>query len=300
MCMLTYYPAEIQPNTEALLNGAKQNDDGHGYAIVVPATDKSKARLIIRHSMDGPTLIDQFAKDRAKYPHGPALFHSRWGTSGIKGTFNCHPFTVGGDGLTIVAHNGVLPGDMQPSKDDKRCDTRMAADQIFSQNYGHLSGRKARKRLGRAIGTYNKLVILTVNPDYGQHSYIINEASGIWETDGIWYSNHDYLGRKSSWVPAAYAYGWDIDDWDDVEPSTPTSDNNDCPLCKSKNSVNMLSEICEMCDSCMDCMEQVRDCLCYWSFSGFSGSATDAREAELYGRTEAEIYSNLLNSGEAD
>lgn len=270
MCMLTYFPPMVQPDVKALANGAYTNDDGHGYAIVVPAYGSAKARLIVRHSMDSDTLIAQFKADRAKYPYGPALFHSRWGTSGIYGVYNCHPFTVNGDQRTVVAHNGVLPHAMQPDKNDIRCDTRMAADEIFFSAYGHLAFPNAQSRLADAIGAGNKLVILTIDPQFNTHSILINEKSGVWETDGIWYSNHDYVSRGTKFSAYSYggwqSYGDDADDW-----PTPTTRKQDttCPVCKAVDGVDIDEQVCIFCQTCLDCFEDIEDCLCYWSFSGF-------------------------------
>lgn len=246
MCMLTYFPPNKQPDRDALLNGTETNQDGHGYAIVVPGI---RPRLIVRHSLNADELIDQFMRDREKHSHGPALFHSRFGTSGSGGKFNCHPFYLAQDKHTVVAHNGVLPAFMQPEKDDLRCDTHMAAHDIFPAWFGHLSQKESREDLATAIGAYNKLVILTVDPVYDSSAYIINETSGNW-VDGIWYSNHDYLPMSryqasyGTLLPLEYA-------------------EEDCPLCESIDSVDLESMTCDMCNSCMDCYSLVSDCICY-------------------------------------
>lgn len=261
MCMLTYFPPNTQPDTNALRNGTMFNRDGHGYAIVVPGR---KAHIIVRHSLNADYLIDEFAKDRALHPEGAALFHSRIGTSGDDGKFNCHPFYVAGDKRTVVAHNGILPQHMLPLKGDPRCDTRKAADERFASAYGHLSGRKARKRLSKDIGLNNKLVILTVDPSYQSQSFVINEGSGVWE-QGIWYSNYDF----EDWTPPQKKYPvlafWATNDRDD-----------DCPLCRSKESVDAESQVCTMCESCLDCGAGIDDCICYWT-----PAAWELREATV-------------------
>ncbi len=251
MCMLTYYPPDVQPDIEGLRNGAQFNRDGHGYAIVVPG---KYPRLIVRHSMNSESLIERFARDRERYPSGPALFHSRFGTSGIKGKFNCHPFRLAGNKQTVVAHNGVLPADMQPDRKDKRCDTRMAADDIFATKYGRLAKKATRRRLGAAIGKNNKLVILSVDPTLAS-AYIINESSGVWE-NGIWYSNYDF----EPYVPTttklgSWDYGWrNRDDW---------LTDEDCKMCFSKKSVDAKNQVCTFCYACADCTADINDCMCY-------------------------------------
>lgn len=250
MCMLTYLPPNIQPDQDALLNGMTFNRDGHGYAIVVPETDTHKARIIVRHSLNGKGLVKRFAHDRRKYPHGPALFHSRFGTSGAQTKFNCHPFQVNHDRQTVVAHNGILPTHMHPDKTDRRCDTRLAADDHFTQNYGHLNNESARNRLAVDIQGHNKLVILTINPQYDQYAYIINEEYGVWDETNIWYSNYDYESRQ--------IYAYPLNDNDDT----------DCSHCQSKNSVG-LTNICDMCYTCTDCDTPIDDCLCYPPAQGY-------------------------------
>jgi hypothetical protein len=264
MCMLTYLPPDVMPDAKALTNGTINNQDGHGYAIVIPGR---KPRLIVRHSLNAQELIERFIDERTKYPHGPALFHSRYGTSGNYGKFNCHPFYVAGDKRTVVAHNGVLPQSMQPTKKDKRCDTRKFAEESLTRDFGDLNDVASRDLVAEAITTYNKLVILTIDPAYNSYVYLINEASGIWNDDGIWYSNFDFQGydTKSS------RFSWLFDDHDDDDWEA-----EDCPFCKSKSSVDVEYQICNMCLTCMDCLDHIDDCMCVYPNTG-----TDYEEQEM-------------------
>lgn len=69
---------------------------------------------------------------------------------------------------TVVAHNGILsPKLVEP---DHRCDTRIAAEEIFPSWFDHLGDEANRSRLAQCIGTFNLLVILTVNPVYDQNA----------------------------------------------------------------------------------------------------------------------------------
>src|SRR5207249_655873 len=110
MCLLTFFPAGVLPDTAALFNGAYLNDDGHGFAIV------ADEQLIVRRGMHAEAMIEAFDAARHQYPHGPALFHSRLGTHGIRSAANCHPFPVGGDDRALLAHNGILPRSVQPAQ----------------------------------------------------------------------------------------------------------------------------------------------------------------------------------------
>lgn len=234
MCMLTFFPPSVQPDADRLKNGALLNDDGHGFAIV------SGGRLIVRHSMDWEALIAQFVRTRAEHPDGPALFHSRWGTGGRRTKFNCHPFRFGGDRRTVVAHNGVLPLSMQPGRKDPRCDTRMAAEELFPRGWGHLSAGDNRASLAESIGAGNKLVILTVNPKYPDNAYLINEHRGVW-ADGVWYSNLDYLSYDNSPL-----------------------DEEKCFFCRDLgDGIDPELGYCRTCGTCVDCLEIDVDCQCW-------------------------------------
>lgn len=239
MCLLTYFPEGVQPDLDALYAGAELNNDGHGFAMV------THRGLFIKRGMDAKNVIERFGKARAQYPDGPALFHSRFGTGGTVNRFNCHPFHFSNDRSTIVAHNGVLPPAGQPGQKDRRCDTRYAAEEIIPFAFGHLSHEASRKALSEWIGKYNKLVILTVNPDYPVNSYIINESSGEWD-DGIWYSNSGYKWYSKSY----YSY--------------PEWKTDECEYCGSTGLGTIVKGHCTWCETCQDCGKQFGvDCDCH-------------------------------------
>ncbi|MGH3988803.1 MAG: hypothetical protein ACRDTZ_16060, partial [Pseudonocardiaceae bacterium] len=68
MCLLTFFPSDVDPDCQALYNGTDRNGDGHGFAIV------SGDRLITRRGMSAVDMIDTFTKLRRKHRSGPALF----------------------------------------------------------------------------------------------------------------------------------------------------------------------------------------------------------------------------------
>lgn len=263
------------PNPEALRNGAEQNDDGHGFAIV------ADGNLIVRKSMDSDFLIAEFTRLRAKHLAGPALFHSRWGTGGTVDTRNCHPFRFGGDRRTVVGHNGVLGKEVQPDKGDKRCDTRIAAEEVIPYFFGDLAEPANRDALAEWIGGGNKFVILTANPAYPVSAYIINEDKGVWDTDGCWYSNFDYIGRPrtrglaGTWGYGGNAYGWALD-----------ADDNDgylgmaCNYCKAGDLD--VDGICLECGVCVDCDNDYTECECYTSTTGFDAMVKRHADRDEY------------------
>ena len=274
MCLLTFLPAGVQPDTVALSLGAMANGDGHGFAIITRArtsraagTDAS-AGILIAHGLDGEELIEQFALLRAQNPDGPALFHSRFATHGDTSIENCHPFRVGGDQRTVLAHNGVLPQVVQPGRGEVRSDTRITAED-FLPRFGHLATRARRRRFEKWMTARNKIVILSVDPRFRQQAYILNERAGIWQ-DRIWYSNDDFryrpllekgslLGEPVSWAR-----------W---------TSSREPGLCGSCGQVMYPGEReCLECGWCLDCHQQAENCLCYlhprarhgWDFPGRS------------------------------
>ncbi|MGW4372027.1 hypothetical protein ACWEKT_41165 [Nocardia takedensis] len=196
MCLLTFFPADTVPDARALRNGATTNPHGHGYALLVDGTIRTG------HGMDPEPVLAEFLALRAEHPGGLGLFHSRYATRGIQDLSNCHPFHLGGDPRTVLAHNGTLPKRVHPGPYDPRSDTRIAAeDYLPTQPFGSIDTRRGARGLTDWLGR-SKLVILTVDPAYAHRAYILNQHAGIWE-DGIWYSNDSYQPFSRRW-PSRY------------------------------------------------------------------------------------------------
>jgi glutamine amidotransferase len=255
MCLLTFFPPSALPDTDALLNGALFNNDGHGFAIV------AGAQLIVHRAMNAKAVIERFAAARGQHPEGPALFHSRFGTHGDTTLDNCHPFPVGGDGRTVLAHNGILPDVVQPAKGDPRSDSRIAAED-FIPAFGSLRTRRIRLRLQRWMTPHNKVVILTVDRRFKQRSYILNEEYGIWD-DGIWYSNDGYLPLpQTQWALADD--DWDWPPWDRSRGDRRDwryADLDRCGNCEAI--IDVADGECRYCGWCLDCAEMPQQCFCY-------------------------------------
>lgn len=202
MCLLTYFSPGVLPDTSALCQGSIINNDGHGFAIV------HDGQIVVDRGFNAEEMIDRFAEVRAQYPAGPAMFHSRFGTHGSRTLANIHPFTVDNDRRTVVAHNGVLPGSVQPRGKDTRSDTAILAASMGGR-FGALRLPRVRAAVEKWMGHYNKLVILTVNPRYRGSAFILNEAAGTW-VDGIWYSNDGYKPAHKRWTgyTGGYATGY--------------------------------------------------------------------------------------------
>lgn len=297
MCMASYLPADTPLTNsaiEGLLNGGINNSDGSGWAIAEPGKDQ----IVFGHSLDVEDALADFIEAREQNPHGPALFHSRFATHGSIRLSNVHPFMVNGSNKTVLCHNGILPADAHPSKDDDRSDTRILAEELMPRWYSRLDNRRTRQNLARWAGDYNKLVILTVDPKYRRNIYLVNENAGNWDHGtGIWHSNYDYkeawntrwmtshtttksgltvtttaIKDKDEW-PSTIGYPRSTSDdtckiaakvvkdsTDKYETVYDADGNELCVFCDGK--VNAMTHYCGSCGSCADCFEHLSDCLC--------------------------------------
>ena len=211
MCLLTFIPETVWPNVERFETAAIGNPDGFGFAIL----DKNKIHKA--HSMNFQETMNKFLDMRTKHT-GPALFHFRWATHGSETVDNCHPFLLGNDPNTVVAHNGILP--VSILKGDERSDTRVFAQDIMPAVGGitSLDNDEYHKQLSEwAKG--NKLVFLTNNDDALYDFYIVNEHLGHWDED-MWWSNYSYEAVTTTYkypsyggYSRMYGGGWD-EDWD--------------------------------------------------------------------------------------
>ncbi|PPJ36471.1 hypothetical protein C5E45_20725 [Nocardia nova] len=233
MCLLTYYPAGAAIDTGALRFGAEANPDGHGFAIV------TSGRIITGHGMNAHTVIATFARTRAEHPDGPALFHSRYATRGAIDLSNCHPFRLGGDRRTVLAHNGTLPKRVHPRAYDRRSDTRIAAeDYLPAQPFGPIDTAAGARGLAGWLGS-SKLVILTVDPVYARAAYLFGERAGQW-VGGIWYSNRSYLPREQRWLARRRMV---------------------CGYCLDRD-LERTSRYCRACGWCFSCQSLFSYCTC--------------------------------------
>lgn len=236
MCILTFLSPGTEPNLGALACGAAANPHGHGYAIIIGN------QVLTGHGMDAETVLAEFAAARARHPDGAALFHSRLATHGALTLDNCHPFPVGGDTRTVLAHNGILPAEVQPRVGDARSDTRiLAEDYLPTHPFGSLDTAAGREGFERWLGT-DKAVILTIDPAYTERVYLFGEHRGIWD-GGIWYSNDTYQYAQQT---QAFA----IDgDW------------HWCPQCGA-DEIDKCGRYCTLCCFCDICGQPFPHCAC--------------------------------------
>jgi len=260
MCLLTFFPDSVVPDQQAiegLHRGAEYNSDGFGYAIV------TEGQILVQKGMNADKVIDQFTIDRMTFPEGPALFHSRIGTGGLVDESNCHPFYIGKDQKTVLAHNGILPELAQPAeKHDPRSDTRILAEDLLAEKpFGFFHSQLARDAFERWLGAYNKVVILTANPRYPYSSLMFNQDKGHWYHDS-WWSNDSYLPYYNT---KKYTGAYVIGEYSYVTDKADEKADRTCPVCGQENAVDPDYRVCWSCSSCVDCLSDwgKGECLCY-------------------------------------
>ena len=252
MCLLIVCEPNSTPKKADLHAGACSNPHGFGFAI--HAGDK----IISERSMSAKKSIARFLELRKQYPEGYAMWHARYATHGVKNEQNCHPFMVGGDERTYLAHNGIL--DINISAGDKRSDTRIfAEDTLFAMggvtalDDAHVWTMVSKWALG------SKIVIFTLDPDANDQCYIINENAGHWDNEGMWWSNSTY--KESTWstylgTPSkSSALALNDGGYEEL---------GECAHCLAVAFEDANPYYCEMCMACYDCSGTYSDtCLCW-------------------------------------
>ena len=112
---------------------------------------------------------------------GTIVLHFRIATSGYEKFTNLHPFMVN-ENLGFV-HNGIISN----LGDQKHSDTYEFNEILKQLPKDFLEHKHYLDLIKLCIGN-SKLVFLDSENTYT----IVNESSGIWDTDGNWYSNNSY------------------------------------------------------------------------------------------------------------
>jgi glutamine amidotransferase len=190
------------------------------------------------------------------------MFHARYATHGVKNEDNCHPFRVpNANADTYLAHNGIL--DINISAGDRRSDTRIFAEDTLPSMGGvtaldddHVWAMVSKWSLG------SKIAIFTLDPNAKETCYIINESSGFWDDEGMWWSNSTY--KQSTWstyygLPSK-ASASALNDSGYSEGAYIT----ECAHCLGIPEIDANPYYCEMCFTCYDCDGMYQDtCLCW-------------------------------------
>jgi Glutamine amidotransferases class-II len=267
MCMLCVISPNVTPSRSKLENSALNNPDGFGFAIAIPAEN----RIHVETTMNADTSINRFLEMRALYPDTYAIWHARLATHGTTNVDNCHPFRVGNDSRTVLAHNGILPVVME--KDDKRSDTRVFAEEVLPDMGGIYA--LDNDQLFNVLEEFcagSKVAVLTVDPSAKHTCYVINEKLGKFDEDGVWWSN-------DSCSLTYYTSAYSGSKWTSSRDLTAFFDNESivrnpneygyideyCYVCGSLSDIDDDAEkaICGTCHSCLLCYMSSVDCMCY-------------------------------------
>lgn len=263
MCMLCVIPPNVIPSREKLENSALNNPHGFGFAVVIP----SEKRIHAERTMNADTSINRFLEMRAKHPEGYAMWHARFATHGSQSIENCHPFRVGGDRKTYLAHNGVMP--VLEDKSD-RSDTRIFAEDILPA-MGGVSALD-NDQLWNMLEDFtvgSKVCVLTVDPAAEHQMYLLHEEKGKFDESGVWWSNDTCF--LSAYTPSVYGSGaWksktDLAHLQNVEDA---DEWLECSICETytdptlAKTMGMSTDFCEVCGSCYLCFNLMSSCMCY-------------------------------------
>ena len=251
MCILVVCEPNSTPSKSDLHAGACANPHGFGFAI--HAGDK----IISERSMSAKKSIKRFMELREQYPNGYAMWHARYATHGVKNEQNCHPFQVGDDEGTYLAHNGVL--DVAIPHGDRRSDTRVFAEDTLPK----LGGVNALDddTIWLMISKWasgSKIAILTTSTTAKYPMYLVNENLGTWDNEGIWWSNQSHK-RTTYTKPAVLTTNWA-----EVAEVLDDSELDElCPYCLGIVDLSDNPYYCPTCTLCFDCSDVVHNCMCY-------------------------------------
>ena len=293
MCLLVVCKPNAIPKREQLTEGACSNPHGYGFAMVIDG------KIFRYRTMSARKAVSKFIHMRQQYPDSYAIWHARYATHGVKNQDNCHPFIVGGDADTVLAHNGVL--DTFIDKGDKRSDTRVFAEDILPKLGGVRALDDANLyRLVQGWASGSKIAVLTTNPQAEYQLYLINERLGHWDDDGVWWSNNSYKRTTyyvSDYKPATSTRSttsdFTIEQEYYAEIALQTEQEgliivDTCPSCEALIDIDVSAEYCQYCDACMSCYAKWQDCMCYIPPSARKKNYQEALED--YGNSWVRVY----------
>ena len=264
MCMLCVVPPHVLPERDKLEASALNNPHGFGFAIVIP----KERRILVEHTMNADKAINDFLARRAQYPEGYALWHARFATHGVKDLSNCHPFRVGNDKRTVLAHNGILP--VLEDKSNHRSDTRIFAEDILPKMGGVAA--LDDPQLYNVIEDFtsgSKLCILTVDPVAEFQCYIVHENKGWFDANKVWWSNDTCYLQETNWYnygSSNYYTNKTLKELTDIYGDDALDVDFTCYSCASELNLEdtwYSDMLCKYCGACQDCMMEAEKCVCY-------------------------------------
>ena len=256
MCLLVVASPNSTPRKKDLECASCNNPHGFGFAVITPNG------IVTGRGMSSKKIIKQFLEVRKQYPDSYAMFHARYATHGVKNEDNCHPFRVPNTHDTYLAHNGIL--DINISAGDRRSDTRIFAEDTLPAMGGvtaldddHVWAMVSKWSIG------SKIVVFTLDPAAKETCYIINESSGFWDDEGMWWSNSTY--KQSTWsnylgTPSKAS----MLSLNDSSADDGSYEQYACAHCMTVSFEDANPYYCEMCYTCFDCDGMYADtCLCW-------------------------------------
>ena len=276
MCLLVVCKPNAVPKHDELTEGACSNPHGYGFAMVIDG------KIFRYRTMSARKAVNKFIHMRQQNPQGYAIWHARYATHGVRNEDNCHPFQVGDDTDTVLAHNGVL--DTFIGKDDKRSDTRIFAEDTLPKLGGVCALEDENLyRMVEGWASGSKIAVLTTNPKAQYQLYLINESLGHWDDNGVWWSNSSYkrttYTTTTYYAPTPAIPTKELDEADYVDEQNYYSELlehavlnkkddeylviDTCPTCESLIDIDRSAEYCQYCDTCMSCSATWQDCMCY-------------------------------------
>jgi hypothetical protein len=253
MCVIVAGLGNAKPSKAQLQRGCQANPDGFGWGVVVEIGGVWDTYW--ETTMDSKVAIDGYLKclDHWGDAVQASAFHARIATHGTTTRDNCHPFPIGDNDQNLLFHNGILP----MSTTDGRSDTRTMAEDILPLMAmpQTLNNDVVWDILAKWIGTGNKFVILSSDPDVEFPLIIVNEEAGYWDDD-LWFSNSSCEPRR--YTPA-------------ITAALAKPKNNHCTTCQAILEPNAV--ICDYCWYCQECKIDYADCSCKYAYveSGIAG-----------------------------
>ena len=237
MCIIIVAPPHKTPDWDNLVQATWENDDGSGWVIRTP-----HGLEIFRSARGIDKVLATFKGAREQWPDSWAVWHSRLATHGHIDDANTHPFQVPNTPWALV-HNGIMPLNDGPFRDDRSDSRILAEDCIGTQSWADL--RTLKEPFEKWLQG-DKVVLISGQKEEGGPVIIFNEDLGKWDkADECWYSHPLYWPKRyaTGGSYGKYGSGWkyagddeDGIDWEaqDALPSTALAQlesGDNCPDC---------------------------------------------------------------------
>ena len=188
MCVIIHQPVGAHLKKEDARILWDTNPDGGGFAYI-----DNSGQIVGFKSMDFEPFWRKFETTRSQNPQRDYLLHFRIATHGEVCLDNVHPFWVGEDKDTVMAHNGIIHG--VPDYKDDRSDTRVFIDEVLPELPPDWLDKPYLVDMVEDWIGWSKLMFLTTSEALSENVYILNKDRGV-EYHGLWLSNDYGLFRQ--------------------------------------------------------------------------------------------------------